>query len=148
MIPNIKKSQVVNHRNLQRPWCKKPLNLSNKDMEYVSNYKYLGCWINNFGNYTKTVKVLTSAAGCSHGTIVELLKEYGNMEYCTFCTLYETYVLPVANYGTRMWGFKNSAPQVLQHRINDFYLGVSRYMTQTLRCSLKWTYWILGTATG
>ncbi len=49
------------------------------------------------------------------------------MGYHTFCTLYETYVLPVANYGAGVWGFKSyPAPQVLQHRINHCNLGMSR----------------------
>ena len=63
MIPNIKKSQVVYHRNHQRPLCTFPLKLANKDIEYAANYKYLGCWINEFGKFDKTVEALTSATG-------------------------------------------------------------------------------------
>ena len=68
-------------------------------MEYVDNYKYLGCWVSEYGNDTKTVETLTSAAGRSFGRIVGLFRQLGNMGYCTYCTLYETYVLPIANYG-------------------------------------------------
>ena len=97
-------------------------------MEYVSDYKYLGCWVNEFGKAVKTVDVLTSAAGRLYGRIVGIMKQLGSMGYRTFLTLYKTYVLPVANYGAGVWGYKNfSAPQVLQHRINKFYLGVGRY---------------------
>ena len=40
--------------------------------------------------------------------------------------------MPVANYGARVWGFKDfTAPQVLQHRINKFYLGVGRYIANS-----------------
>ncbi len=91
MIPNIKKSQVVHHRIPQRKRCTLPLMLDNKVMDYVENYKYLGCWINEHGNNTKTVEALTSAAGRSYGRIVGLIKQIGNMGYHTFCMLYETY---------------------------------------------------------
>ena len=30
-------------------------------MEYVSDYKYLGCWVNEFCNNKKTVEALTDA---------------------------------------------------------------------------------------
>ncbi len=34
----------------------------------------------------------------------------------------------MANYGAGVWGYHHySAPQVLQHRINRYYLGVNRY---------------------
>ena len=128
MFPNIKKSQVVHHRNPQKPRCRKVLKLSGENMEFVSDYKYLGCWINEFGNDKKTVEALTAAAGRSFGRIIGLFKQLGNMGYRSYCTLYDTYVIPVANYAAGVWGFKShSAPQVLQHRVNRFYLGVHRY---------------------
>ncbi len=66
--------------------------------------------------FSKTVEALTSAAGHSYGMIVGLSKQLGNMSYRTFCTLYKTYVLPVANYGAGVWGFKHfSTPQVLEN---------------------------------
>ena len=65
MYPNIKKSQVVHHRWPRKRCCKKNLLLDNKPMEYVDNYKYLGCWIIEFGNHKITVESLTSVAGCS-----------------------------------------------------------------------------------
>ena len=53
MIPNIKKSQVLHHRNHQRKRCTEALYLSDKAMDYVDNNKYLGCWVNEFGNDPK-----------------------------------------------------------------------------------------------
>ena len=97
-------------------------------MDCVDNYKYLGCWVNEFGNDSKTVESLTSAAGRSFERMVGLFKQLGNMGYSTYCTLYETYVLPIVNYGAGVWGFDLfTAPQVLQNRIKRYYLGVHRY---------------------
>ena len=90
-------------------------------MDYVSDYTYLGCWINEFGNDKKTVEPLTLAAGRSYRRIVGLFKQVENMRYGTFCTLYETYILPVVNYAAGVWGFKSfPAPQVLQYRVNRY----------------------------
>ncbi len=73
MNANIKKSQVVHHRNHQRPLCSKKLVLMNQDMEYVSDYKYVGCWVNEYSN--KTFEALTSAASQFYGRIVGLFKQ-------------------------------------------------------------------------
>ncbi len=94
----------------------------------MPSYKYLGCWIHEFLNFSRTVDALTSAAGRSFGRIVNLFKRMGDMGYETYCTLYDSYILPVANYAAGVWGFENyPAPQVLQNRIIRFYLGVHRY---------------------
>ena len=104
MIPNIKKSQVVHHIIQQRKCCTLSLLRDSKPMEYFENYKYLACWINEHGNNKKTVEALTVAAGRLYGRIVGLFKQIGDMGYHTFCILYETYILPVANYGASSRG--------------------------------------------
>ena len=76
-------------------------------MDDVTEYKYLGCWIKEFGNNKKTVEALTSATGRSYGRIV-------------------------ANYAAGVWGFKCfTAPQVRQHLFNHYYLGVHRFAANT-----------------
>ncbi len=128
MKVNIKKSQTIHHRNPQRRRCQQPLMLSGAEMEYVSDYKYLGCWVNEFSNNNKTVEALTAAAGRSYGRIIDLIKRMGDMGYNSYCTLYHSYVLPVANYAAAVWGFKDyPAPRVLQNRISRMYLGVHRF---------------------
>ena len=97
-------------------------------MQYVENYKYLGCWLNEHCNDQKTVDALTAAAGRSYGRIVGLFKKLGDMGYNTFVTLLQSYVLPVANYGAAVWGFKDhQAPRVLQNKISRFFLGTHRF---------------------
>ena len=128
MRANIAKSQVVHVRNQQRPQCEKDLFLDLQEMIYVSDYKYLGCWINEFLNNTRTVEALTSAAGRSFGRIINMFRKMGDMGYETYSTLCDSYVLPVANYAAGVWGFKDyPAPQVLQNKIQRFFLGVHTY---------------------
>ena len=97
-------------------------------MCYVENYKYLGCWVNEHGSHDKTVQALTAAAGRSYGRIVGLFKTLGDLGYKSFVKLYSSCVLPVANYGAAVWGWKDyPAPRVLQHKISSFYLGCHKY---------------------
>ena len=97
-------------------------------MMYVDDYKYLGCWVNEFLNNKKTVTSLTAAAGRSFGRIINIFKHMGDMGYETYRTLYDTYVLPVVHYASAVWGFDDhSVPQVLQNHIGRFFLSVQRF---------------------
>ena len=128
MKPNPTKSQVVHVRNHQRPRCDLDLYIDLREMAYVSEYKYLGCWISEFLNHSRTVDALTSAVGRSFGRIVNIFKRMGDMGYETYSTLCDSYVLPVANYMAGVWGFDAfPAPQVLQNRMDRFFLGVHRF---------------------
>ena len=79
MKVNIKKSETVHVHKRRKPRCTIPLILDEKIMNYVADYKYLGCWVNEFGNNSKTVDALTATAGRSFGRIVNIFKEMGNM---------------------------------------------------------------------
>ena len=59
MRVNHAKSQVGHIRNHQQTRCDRDLYLDMREIQYVSDYKYLGCWINEF------FESLTSVAGRS-----------------------------------------------------------------------------------
>ena len=88
-------------------------------MEYVENYKYLRCWVNEFGDNIKTVEALTSAAGRSYGRLIGIVRKIGDLEYNSFRSLYDSYILSVAAYAVGVWSFKDySAPRVLQNKVS------------------------------
>ena len=133
MKVNIKKSQTVHVRNKQRPLSNKHPILDDRPMEYVFNYKYLGCWVNKFNDNTKTVEALTAIAGRSLGRIVNIFKHMGNIGYGTYCTLYDSHALLVANYDMAVWGYTDyPAPTYYKTILGDFTLGSidSRHLWQ------------------
>ena len=99
-------------------------------MEYITDYKYLGCWVNEFGSDAKTVGALSAGAGRSFGRIIDILRKLGDMGIKTYSTLYESYVLPVANYGiTRHPGyFRIELTDSILASIN-----IRQFVTQTWR---------------
>ena len=107
MQVNLAKSQTIHHRNPQIPRCGEPLMLNGETMEYMENYKYLGCWINEHGNNDKTVESLTAAAGRSYGRMINLFRKLGDMGCNAYCTLYNSYITPIVNYGAAVWGFSD-----------------------------------------
>ncbi len=128
MKANIKKSQVIHHRSHPRSRCQFLIKLPSQDMEYVSNYKCLGCWVNEFGSNEKTVEALTAATSRSYGRIMGIFRNLGDMGHGNFMSFYDSYIMSVANYAAGVWGFKDySAHRVLQNKIARFYLGVHRF---------------------
>ena len=128
MFINEKKSQVIHVRNYQKPRSKKLLLCCEKEIKYVSDYKYLGYFMNEHLSPSQNAEILTAAASRSFGRIVNIFRKLKNMGSKTYETLFKTYVAPVMNYGSAVWGFgEHSDPQVLQNRIARFYLGVLRF---------------------
>ena len=107
MRPNAAKSQIVHVRNHQQPRCDLDLYIDLREMAYVSDYKYLGCWINEFLIHTKTVDALTSAAGRSFGRIVNIFKRMGDMGYETYSTLCDFLCSPGGQLCGRGVGLRN-----------------------------------------
>ncbi len=44
--------------------------LGGAQIEYVSDYYYLACWVNEISNNVKTVNTLTAVAGWSYGGLL------------------------------------------------------------------------------
>ena len=96
-------------------------------MKCVSSYKYLGCWVNEFGSNEMTVEALTSATSRSYGRIKGIVKNIGDMGHSSFMSLYDSYIMSVADSAAGVWRFKDySALRVLQNKIAQFYHGVHR----------------------
>ena len=125
---NAKKTQVLHARNPQRPRSTFEFRCGEAALDYAGTYKYLGYVLHEHLSETKNVEVLTAAASRSFGRIHSIFKSIGNMGIKTYETLYESYVDPIMNYASGVWGFRhNDAPRVLQNRIMRFYLGVHKF---------------------
>ncbi len=125
---NAKKSQIIHVRNPQKPLSKVKLYCCEQELKYVSNYKYLGYIFNEHLAHRETVKTLTLAANRAFGRVVTIFKKLGNLGYRTYLTLFNTYILPILNYASGVWGYAEQAePQILQNRICRFYLGVNKF---------------------
>ena len=125
---NAKKTQIVHVRNHQRPRSTFKFKCGDAQLSYTESYKYLGYFVHEHLNNMQHVKTLTSAASRSFGKIHNMFKSVGDMGIKTYETLYGSYVKPIMNYASGVWGYDNfSKPQILQNRISRFFLGVHRF---------------------
>ena len=125
---NAKKSEILHIRNPQKKRCTTAVTCGTETLNYTSTYKYLGYHLNEHLSHTKTVETLTSSAQRSFGRVVQLFKGLKNMGIRTFETLYHSYVVPIMNYSSAVWGYKEfHDAQVLKNRVGRFYLGVNKF---------------------
>ena len=120
-----KKSQVLHIRNYQKPRSVKSLKCCNQELVYTQNYKYLGFIVHEHLSEKPTVEALTGAATRSYGRIVNMFRKLCNMGIGTYESLYSSYVAIVMKFASAVWGYNDfSSPQVLQNRIQHYFLGV------------------------
>ena len=125
---NSSKTQIVHVRNHQRPRSSFVFTCGASKLSYTESYKYLGYTIHEFLSNDDNISILTGSASRSAGRIFNMFKKLKNMGIKTYESLYKSYVLPIMNYGSGVWGFGDySKPQILQNKISRFYLGVHRF---------------------
>ena len=125
---NITKTQILHVRNHQRPRSSFQFRMGNNLLDYTDSYKYLGYTIHEHLSESQNMEKLTGAASRSFGRIHSIFKSVGDLGIKTYKTLFDSYVEPIMNYASGVWGYKDfSSPQVLQNRIMRFYLGIHKF---------------------
>ena len=104
---NNKKSNFVHFRPKKSELTKFKFGIANKPLENVSEYKYLGVYFNEHLDFNTNATTLCQASGRALGGIVSKYKQTNFMGYSTYTKLYENCVIPVMNYCSGVWGYKN-----------------------------------------
>ena len=80
------------------------------ELERVNQFCYLGITLNYNGNFVQTQKVLASQARKAKALLWNKIKN-NILNTETKLYLFDSYVLPVLNYGCEIWGF-HAAPDI------------------------------------
>ena len=74
---------------------------------------------------TVIANVLVEVASRAFGSVWNNVKEMKDLRYQTYTRLYESCVVPIADYGGAVWGYKNySKPLVLHHKVIRYFLVI------------------------
>ncbi len=69
--------------------------------------------------------VLAGAAGRTLGNVISKFQALKNISYNTFFKMYHSYIVPIMDYGSGVWGYDNSeAGDKILFRAIRYYLGV------------------------
>ena len=117
---NYDKSKIMHVRNKHTMLTNCDVTLDNTVIEKVNSYKYLGVHLNENVDFSSSTHILAEAAGRALGGIIG--------DFATYSKLYETCVVPIADYGSNVWGFKNSKNAATVHkRAIIYFLGVHTF---------------------
>ena len=100
------------------------------ELKIVSEYKYLGIWLNYCLDLQQIVDVLSSAGSRTLGSMISKTRSNYDLGYNSFTTLFNTTVVPVLDYavGARYNGSPNVCKKLdqIQYRAARFFCGVPK----------------------
>ncbi|MES9883146.1 MAG: reverse transcriptase family protein [Sedimenticola sp.] len=96
------------------------------EIEIVNQFCYLGIMLNYNGKFNTTQKHLAEQARKAQFNLMKVIKQ-SNFNVTTMLDLFDTYLAPILNYGSELWG-TNKAPEI--ERVHTSFikriLGVKR----------------------
>ncbi len=80
------------------------------EIEIVNQFCYLGIMLNYNGKFNTTHKHLAEQARKAQFNLMKVIKQ-SNFNVTTMLDLFDTYLAPILNYGSELWG-TNKAPEI------------------------------------
>ncbi len=98
-------------------------------LDIVKEYKYLGVIFDEHLNFEECSKTLADSGGRALSAIISKFKQFKDNSYSTFCTLFNTGVIPIVQYGCSVWGFndKNKHSDMIQKKAIRYFLGDNNF---------------------
>jgi hypothetical protein len=122
---NISKTKAMHFRKKRQTRTMRKFYFGEDTVELVDQYKYLGIVLDQFLDFNVTADVLSGAAGRALGSVISKFQNFRNVHYNTFLKLFHSSVVPVLEYASEVWGFKDFKQcEKVQFRACRYYLGV------------------------
>ncbi len=106
MLINYDKPKSVHFRSRNMPRSQVNFKCGEKPIQFAESYRYLGCELDEYLDFTHTSSVLAEASRRSLWYVVNKHKLYGGMYYELYKKSYDTFVIAVMDYCGAVWGFK------------------------------------------
>ena len=125
---NKENSNIVHFRKVNSRQSTHNFKVGPLIIDYASQYEYLGIIFTEYLSFDKNAEALADSGRRALGALVSKLKKNNFMGYQTYTKLYNSCVIPVLDYGSEIWGFKQYSYQdVVQNKALRIYLGVHRF---------------------
>ena len=128
MSINEEKTNIVHFRRKSEPQDSFGFSFGDTVLNTVDKYKYLGCVLNEFLDYSCTMDILAESSSRALASIINTSIKESSLPFKTFTKLYNSCVVPVMDYCAGVWGYPSfDKPQVVQNRALRSFLGVHRF---------------------
>ena len=85
-------------------------------LDIVNEYKYLGGILDEHLKFTQCSKTLAESGGRVLSAITSKLKQFNDISYKTFTTMYNAGVTPIMHCSSSVWGYNDKNNHRYQHR--------------------------------
>ena len=109
ILINAEKTKIMHFRHKRRKQYLYPFYYNDQVLDYCSEYKYLGYWINEHLDHKKSVEKVTLAARRSLESLIAKSKENGGFSAQTYSYLYSTLIMPIIDYSCCVWGYEKQS---------------------------------------
>ncbi len=128
VLINQDKSKVVHFRPKRLNRTEVEFTLGSNILEVVSEYKYLGIFLNEYLLYEYTADILSKSATRALGSVINKFRSLKNMGFKTYTKLFNACVVPVIDYSSEIWGFKPfECSEKVQINALRFFFGVHKF---------------------
>ena len=125
---NYTKSAIIHFRNKGKERSDYVFHIENKTIDYASSYKYLGVVLSDNMDFNITVDTLFNSGGRALGSMISKIHNFIDVGFETYTKLYYSCVVPVTDYCSGVWGFRDFIKgDMVQNRAIRYFLGVHRF---------------------
>ena len=137
---NVMKSNVIHFRPKRHKCTAFNFRYGLQNLDLCTSYKYLGCYLDEYLNFTKCSEVLSDSASRALGSIISKFKTLKDAGYTTYTKLFNSGVLSILNYGAEVWGFgKYQKCDNVMNKAMRYFLGVHKYApTAAIQGDMGW----------
>ena len=110
---NLTKTNILHIINKRKPQSNFMFN-STEIQSYCNHYKYLGCTINEFLDFTFTAQVQADSAGRALSSIITKMIKNQGFPFNVYSILYKACVCNISEYGSEVFGSDLSLGQIFK----------------------------------
>ena len=101
---NTTKTKIIHFREKRKRQTSSEFIYGRHKIDIVRTYKYLGVIFDEFMEFNECAKTLSDSGGRALGALISRFKEFRDLGFKTFMTLFNSGVQPILTYGSSVWG--------------------------------------------
>ena len=128
VLINTEKSKVMHFRPSRSKRSEFQFKFGDNLLQITDTYKYLGVTFHDLKDFRDNANRLSEAGGRALGGVISKIHHLKDFGIKTFEKLFTSFVVPVLDYSSSIWGYKDFAClNQIQNKAIRYFLGVHKF---------------------
>lgn len=132
----INESKTKIRKTGKEPRTREPCSINGKNIEYVSQFEYLGVWLSSDGKWKLHQQKMRDKASRALVQVKKYVYKYQKFSVKLLLHMFSTMVKPILMYGCEIWGICE-CKGMLDIFVNNFYKQVNGVSSSTPSCAMQ-----------